>query len=170
MPESDGRTAEKSRRTTHRLAMIVILPAAFAALVTVLYVISAHAFSASSDGATVVLEGQAMSAGHLRLGGWSLSLDSFWLVDALFYAVVELFTGVRSVTLYLVPAIIAALVITVGAWLAGWDRRGAGRVAAAATVVALLAFPSFALSNVFLQGALHVGTVLWCLIAFAGGR
>lgn len=148
--------------------MVVILLAAFAALVTVLYGIAAHAFSASSDGATVVLEGQAMSAGHLTLGGWSLSLDSFWLVDALFYAVVELFTGVRSVTLYLVPAIIAALVITVGAWLAGWDRRGSGRVAAAATVVALLAFPSFALSNVFLQGALHVGTVLWCLIAFAG--
>jgi len=167
-PEGDGRTTQEPRPSTHRLALFVILLAAFAALVTILYAIAAHAFSASSDGATVVLEGQAMSAGHLTLGGWSLSLDSFWLVDALFYAVVELFTGLRSVTLYLVPAIIAALVITVGAWLAGWEQRGAGRVAAAATVVALLAFPSFALSNVFLQGALHVGTVLWCLIAFAG--
>jgi hypothetical protein len=153
---------------TYRLTVSVILLAAFAALVAVLYVIAVHAFRASSDGATVVLEGQAMSAGHLTLSGWSLSLDSFWLVDALFYAVVELFTGLRSVTLYLVPAIIAALVIAMGAWLAGRDQRGAGRVAAVATVVALLAFPSFALSNFFLQGPLHVGTVLWCLIAFAG--
>jgi hypothetical protein len=158
----------ESRRTLDRLMVSVVLLSAFVALVAVLYVIAKHAFPGNSDDATVVLEGQAMSTGHLALGGWSLSLDPFWTVDAVFYAVVELFTGLRSVTLYLVPAIIAALVITVGAALAGRGRRGAGRVAATATVVALLAFPSFSLSNVFLQGALHVGTVLWCLIAFAG--
>jgi hypothetical protein len=146
----------------------VILLAAFPVLVTVLYVIGVHAFAANSDCATVVLEGQAMSTGHLMLGGWALSLDSFWSVDAVFYAVVELFTGLHSMTLYLVPAIIAALVIVVSALLAAWGRKGAGRIAGAATVVALLAFPSFSLSNFLLRGAVHVGTVLWCLIAFAG--
>ena len=43
-------------------------------------------------------------------------------------------------------------------------------VAAAVTVVALLALPSQALGGVFLRGPLHVGTALWCLIAFAGLR
>ena len=43
-------------------------------------------------------------------------------------------------------------------------------MAAAATVLALLALPSHSLAVFFLQGPLHVGTVLWCLIAFAGLR
>jgi hypothetical protein len=61
-------------------------------------------------------------------------------------------------------------VIVVGAWLARDGRRGAAGVAAAATVVALLAFPSHVLSVFFLRGPIHVGTVLWCLVAFAGLR
>jgi hypothetical protein len=158
---------EQPGRTRHRFVVSVSLLAAFSLLVTVLYVIGVHAFAANSDCATVVLEGRAMRNGHVLLGGWALSLDSFWSIDAVFYAIVELFTGLRSMTLYLVPAIIAALVIVVAAVLAGWGRRGAGRIVGAATVVALLAFPSYSLSNFFLRGAVHVGTVLWCLIAFA---
>src|SRR5580704_13729438 len=47
---------------------------------------SQHAFLGNSDGATVVLEGQSMSHGNAVLGGWDLSLDSFWSLDVVFYA------------------------------------------------------------------------------------
>jgi len=150
--------------------MPVVGLVAFTALVALLCALSLHNVVGDSDGATVVLEGQSMTGGNALLHGWALSLDSFWTIDALFYMLVEFVTGVRDILLYLVPALIAAMVIFVGAWLARDSRRGAAGVLAAATVVALLAFPSHVLSTFLLRGPLHVGTVLWCLLAFAGLR
>jgi hypothetical protein len=135
-----------------------------------MYQAAVHGTVPDSDGATVVLQGQAMSAGNLTLNGWALSFDPFWTIDAIFYTVAELVAGIQPVLLYLVPAAMAALVIVVAAALARDGQAGAGGVAAAVTVVALLALPSHALSTVFLHGALHVGTALWCLIGFAGLR
>ena len=134
--------------------------AGVAALTAVLYLLSNQTFPADSDGATVVLEGQAMAAGHLTLHGWALSLDSFWSVDAVFYMVAVLLVGVRSALLHLVPAFIAVLVILVGILIAREGRRGAAAVAAAVTVVALLGFPSHYLAYFLLRGPLHVGTTL----------
>jgi hypothetical protein len=161
-------------RVTHsrksRLIALGGVAAGLIVLITLLYVESVHAFAPDSDGATVVLEGQFMKAGHLMLHGWSLSLDSFWTVDAVAYMFVELVTGMKSMLLYLVPAIIAALVVLVGACLARDDRRGVSGFVAGATVVVLLGLPSRVLSSFFVTGPLHVGTALWCLIAFAGLR
>jgi hypothetical protein len=143
---------------------------AYVVLVVLLYASARHAFAGDSDGATVVLQGQAMGGGNLTLHGWALSLDSFWTVDAVVYMLVEWVTGVRDALLFLVPSMIAAAVIIVGALLAKGRRSGVPGVAAAATVVVVLALPSHALANVFLRGPLHVGTALLCLCAFAGLR
>jgi len=151
-------------------ALPLIALAAFFALVALLYAVSFHTIVGDSDGATVILEGQSMTSGHLALHGWALSFDSFWTVDALFYMMIEFITGAREFLLYLVPALIAGLVVVVGAWLARDGRRGAAGVFASVTVVALIGLPSHVLSMFFLRGPLHVGTALWCLIAFAGLR
>ncbi len=166
----DDEVPGRGRSLRRPAAAAGAVAAGFLILVGLLYVTALHASVPDSDGATVVLQGQVMSAGNLTLHNWSLALDPFWTVDALFYTVIERFTGLQAALLYLGPAIIASLVIIVGAALAGDGQRGAARVAAAATVVALLALPSQALGSVFLRGPLHVGTVLWCLIAFAGLR
>jgi hypothetical protein len=137
-----------------------------AALTAFLYEVSTKSFFGDSDGATVVLEGQAMSAGHLTLHGWALAADSFWSVDALFYTVGVGFLGVRPLLLHLVPAFIASLVVLFGIFIAKESRKGAAAVAAALTVFALLALPGRFLSYFLLRGPLHVGTTLWCLIAF----
>jgi hypothetical protein len=147
-----------------------VVAGAFVVLVALLYAAARHAFAGDSDGATVVLQGQAMGSGNLTLHGWALSLDSFWTVDAVVYGLVELVTGMRGSLLFLVPAIIAAAVVVVGVVLARDGRRGTAGVAAGATVVVILALPSHTLANVFLRGPLHVGTALLCLCAFAGVR
>jgi hypothetical protein len=154
-------------RFTLRAAAIA---AGFVIMVVLLYQAALHGNIPDSDGATVVLQGKAMSSGNLLLNGWALSVDPFWTIDAVFYTVIELVTGMRATLLYLVPAIIAALVILVGVILARDRRGGAAGAAATVTVLALLAFPSHALTTDFVHGALHVGTTLWCLIAFAGLR
>ena len=129
---------------------------------------SAHAFLGNSDGATVVLEGQSIAHGNVALGGWDLSLDSFWTLDAQAYALAVAILGVRPVLLNLVPAGIATAVVLGGMALAAW-RAPTRRAAAfgAATVAVILALPSNALAYFLLQGPWHVTTTLACLAAFA---
>jgi hypothetical protein len=155
---------EKRTGTRGLLALGAVL--SVAALTAFLYEVSTKSFFGDSDGATVILEGQAMSAGHLTLHGWALAADSFWSVDALFYTVGVGFLGIRPLLLHLVPALIASLVVLIGIFIAKENRKGAAGVAGALTVFALLAFPGRFFSYFLLRGPLHVGTTLWCLIAF----
>lgn len=158
------------RPPLRRLLGAALVVAGFALLVLVGYLASVHAFAADSDGATVALEGQAMAHGQWLLAHWAISLDSFWLIDALFYTLGTALLGLHPVLLHLVPAVIAALVVVVGVVLATEHRTRWPAVVAGATVVVLLALPSHALAYFLLRGPLHVGTTLWCLAAFAGLR
>jgi hypothetical protein len=148
-------------------AQVAIGVVVFLGLVVLLDALSVHAVPGNSDGATVVLEGQSLLSGDVTLHHWFLSLDSFWGVDVLFYAVAILVAGLRPEWLNLVPAVIASLVIVVGMAMARGDRSRTAGLAGPLTVVALLAFPTHALAPFWLQGPLHVGTALWCLLAFA---
>ena len=162
---------QRSRRVRRPQALVVVaVVVGMAALVAFFTLASAHAVVGNSDGATVVLEGQAMGSGNVLLHHWSLSYDSFWSVDALFYMLGALAIGVRPVLLHLVPAVLASLVVLTGCALARVGRRGTAAVAAVVTVGALLALPGRVLAVFFFQGPLHVGTILFCLLAFAGLR
>ena len=155
------------KRTWPRTALLAVLGvAALVGLVFLLDAVSAHAYYPDSDGATVLLEGHAMATGHPLLEGWRLSLDSFWSVDALWYLVGVAFAGITPSLLHVIPAVIAAGIIGLGVVMAVEERRGAAAVASAGTVLALLAFPSQALALFLLRGPWHVGTALWCLVAF----
>ncbi len=138
-------------------------------LVGLLYLSSVHSYPGSSDGASVILEGKAL-LGNPTLTHWALSLDSFWLVDAPFYAIAVLLGGVHPQLMHLIPAIMAVGVIGFGAWIA---QRGLGRWAgifAAGTVVVLLGLPTHAFAQFFLIGPFHVATTLFCLVAFVALR
>jgi hypothetical protein len=155
------------RRAGVRAATVAALLAVSVGSVALLDVIVRSVAIGDSDGATVILEGQTMSAGHLLLPAWSLSLDSFWSIDAIFYAIAVHLFGVRGNLIFLVPAVIAAVVILVTATMA-MDRRislaaGAGALA----TIGVLALPSRAFAVYFVEGPFHVGTTLWCLLAFA---
>jgi hypothetical protein len=111
-----------------------------------------------------------MSGGNFTLNHWALSLDSFWLVDVLLYAIAVLVGGVHHQLMNLVPAIIAAAVVVTGAWIA---HRGYVRwagVISAGTVIVILGLPTHAFAGFYLLGPLHVATTLWCLAAFIALR
>jgi hypothetical protein len=129
---------------------------------------SFHIVTISPDGSTVLLEGQALGAGNLTLHGWLLALDSFWTVDAPFYAVGVWIFGVTPLLLNLVPAAIAVLVVVVASRLAADGRDGVPRVAAIVVVLALLALPGPDLTDYLLQGPWHIATALCCLLAYLG--
>ncbi len=149
-----------------RIGTAVLAVAAVVGLFLLLYAVSEHAGPGNSDSATVVLEGQAMAHGNVLLHGWSMSLDSFWTIDALWYLLASLLWGAQPILIHAVPAAIATAVIVIGVVMAVDERRGAAAVAGAATVLVILGLPTHALAVFFLLGPLHVGTVLWCLVAF----
>ncbi len=162
--------ASPATSSTRRLALLGACAVGLVVLVGLLYLSSVHSSPGSSDGATVILEGQAMSGGNFMLNHWALSLDSFWLVDVLAYAVAVLIGGVHPQLLHLVPSLVAVGVICVSAWIAQRGRDGWAGVAAAAAVVVMLGLPTHAFAEFFLMGPLHVTTTLWCLVAFIALR
>ena len=166
-PKATRHASMKSRAALSLAAATTVGTAAW------LSELSRHVSSGNSDGATVVLEGQAISSGHLFLSGWSLSLDSFWTVDALFYALAVRLFGLRAGLLSVVPGVIAALVILVSAYIASDRRQEPEGLIGVVVILGVLAFPSRAMALFLLQGPLHVATLLWCLLAFvsvASGR
>jgi hypothetical protein len=144
--------------------------AGLAGLVVLLYATSAHDRAGTSDTATVILEGQAIAAGHLLLHGWTLTFASYWTSDATFYAAAVGFGGLRPGLLYAGPAVIAALVIAAGVFIAREGRRGAPALVGGAAVVALLAFATPALAFYLVGRGFHVGTALYALVVFAALR
>ena len=133
-----------------------------------LFDLSRHAVSENSDSATVALEGQAMLHGNVLLNHWTISLDSFWSIDALFNAVFSGVLGLRAALVNVVPAVIAVLVVALGALVAVLDSTRSRASCAVPVVATMLLLPGHALSFFFLQGPWHIGTALWCLIAFLG--
>jgi hypothetical protein len=153
------------------LAFAALGALAIVGVFVLLYAAARHAYTGDSDGATVLLEGHSMASGHPLLDGWAISLDSFWTIDALWNLVAVAIVGIRPALLYAVPAAIATATIAVGVVIAmRGRRRWPAAATAGATVVGVLAFPSHALARFFLRGPLHVGTALWCLVAFLAIR
>ena len=157
----------------HRLrrGWLFALPAVTGLMVW-MYALTVHANSTAvnSDGATVILQGRSMASGNLLLHGWILSLDSWWTLDVVFYAVVTAVTGVRAELLLVGPALIAGLVVVVGAVIARRGRRGPAAVAGMTAVVAVLALPTHTLASNLMCGPIHVSTALYALVAFVGLR
>lgn len=159
-------SSPKRSRARRRVGLAFGFVIATTLLTALFNAASVHALTGNSDGATVVLEGLDLRHGNLALNGWSLSLDSFWSVDVLFYAGAVLVAGFRSGYVHLIPSLLAALTVLVGVVLSCRGRRGWLAVASATVVLLALALPAHALAFFLLQGPWHVGTTLYCLVAF----
>lgn len=146
-------------------ALLAVLAGAVG-LFYLLFAASIHAYLPDSDSATVVLEANSMLHGHALLSSWAISLDSFWLVDTLWYMAAVAVAGIHPYLMHAVPALIATFVILLGVLMALEERRGASRVVAGGVVIAIIGLPSEAWATFFLRGPWHVGTLLWALVAF----
>src|SRR5271157_2885428 len=94
-----------------RLGTVVRAFSALAVLVMMLDAISARVYAGGSDRATAILEGQSVSSGNVLLHGWILTHDSFWTIDAFFYALALRVGGLRPGLLNLEPALAVAIAV-----------------------------------------------------------
>ena len=152
--------------TARRVRTVVRALFASTGLVLVLDAISARVYAGGSDRATAILEGQAVGSGNVLLHGWILTHDSFWTIDAFFYALAVRIGGLRPGLLNLEPALAVAIAVVAGAFVASRGHRGGAAIAGATTAVVLLAFPTNAMSSFLLGGPDHVSTAVLALLAF----
>ncbi|HTV10252.1 MAG TPA: hypothetical protein VME20_00185 [Acidimicrobiales bacterium] len=153
-------------RPVRRLTAGVAAAGVFVGLVALLYYASTRTLRADSDAASTMLQGISMSHGNLGLQGWRLSLDSFWLSDTVVFALLVTLFGVKYQLMYLMPAVVAVVLVFLGMYLASAHRRRGAALAGALTVFALIGLPSSFLANKLLQSPVHVVTALWCLLSF----
>ncbi len=142
------------------------------AVVTWLWVLTHHVNGAavSSDGATVMLEADAVLHGNLVLHGWWLSLDSWWTLDVVVFAAAMGVVVSYPALLLVVPALVAGLAVVAGVVLARRGQRGAPAWAGSLLVVGVLAFPGHPLATQFLASPWHQTTILYALAAFIALR
>jgi len=155
------------RATARRVGTAAVGSSAFAGLVLILYATSARVYAGGSDRATSILEGQAMGSGNVLLHGWILTRDSFWTTDALFYALAVRVDGLKPSLMHWEPAVVGAIAVLVGALVASRGHRAGAAMAGAATAVALLALPTYAMASFLFGSAFHVSTAVLALFAFA---
>jgi hypothetical protein len=154
------------RATAWRVGTLAGTLVALAGLALMFDAISARLYAGGSDRATAILEGQAVGSGNVLLHGWILTHDSFWTIDAFFYALAVRIGGLRPGLLNLEPALAVAIAVVVGAFVASRGYRRAAAIAGAATAVVLLAFPTNAMASFLLGGPDHVSTAVLALFAF----
>ena len=158
--------ADVEHATARRVRTVGRALLAFAVLALMLDAISTRVYTGGSDRSTAILEGQAVGSGNVLLHGWILTHDSFWTIDAFFYALAVRVGGLRPGLLNLEPALAVAIAVVVSAFVASRGHRGGAAIAGAATAVVLLVFPTYAMSSFLLGGPDHVSTAVLALLAF----
>jgi hypothetical protein len=169
-PAPDDRARAGRYSVGPRPVVWLALLVAGVGLVVLFYAGSEHSVASTSDNATLVLQGRSLADGNVLLNHWNLSQDSFWTLDVLFNAVGYAVIGIRPALLYLVPAVVATLVVLVGVLIARDNRKTAAAGAGAIAVILVLAFPTSFMASFFLHGGLHIVTALATLLAFYAMR
>ncbi len=115
----------------------------------------------NSDGASNVLQAQAMLHGNLLLHGWWISDVSFYTTELPEYMLVEAFRGLRPDVVHVCGALTYTLTVLLAALVARGRARGRAGVVRALLVGGIMLAPGiFGGTQVFLENPDHAGTVI----------
>jgi hypothetical protein len=121
----------------------------------------------NSDGASDVLQAQAMLHGNVLLKGWWSGDASFSTTELPEYALVELFRGVRPEVVHICGALTYTLMVLLAALLARGRATGrAGLIRALVAGGIMLAPAILGGSEVYLENPNHAGTAVPILALF----
>ena len=115
----------------------------------------------NSDGASNVLQAQAMLHGNPLLKGWWTSDVSFYTTELPEYMLVELFRGVRPDVVHIAGALGYTLAILLAALLARGKAKGWAGIIRALLAAGIMLAPSIVGgTEVFLENPDHAGTAV----------
>src|SRR5215472_15609104 len=115
----------------------------------------------NADGASVMLQAQAMLHGNVLLSGWWTADVSFYTTELPVYMLVEVFRGLRPDVVHICGALSYTLTVLLAALLARGRATGrAGAVRALLAAGILLAPGILGGTQVFLENPDHAGTAV----------
>ena len=123
--------------------------------------------SMSSDPANSALQAWDMLHGHLLLHGWIVGDTTFYTFELPLIAFVEIFFGLRILSVQVAVALVYLIVTACAVALAVTDSRGASRAVRAGVVVAVLAAPALVISDMWIPLGFpdHTGTTVFLLVS-----
>jgi hypothetical protein len=122
----------------------------------------------TSDGANNALQAWDILHGNLVLHGFILGDVTFYTFELPLIAVLEFFLGLHADTMHVAEALIYLIVTAFAVAIAVTDTRGLARVIRASVVVAALAAPTLARSDLWIPLGIpdHTGTTAFLLASF----
>ena len=119
----------------------------------------------NSDGASNILQAQAMLHGNLLLSGWQTSDVSFYTTELPEYMLVVALRGLRPDVVHIAGALAYTLTVLLAAFLARGRATGRAGVVRALLAGAIMIAPSIAGgTEVFLENPDHAGTAVPILL------
>jgi hypothetical protein len=152
------RSARAARSPWRRLAWAVALAVALAALF-LLSLSQSRSSALSSDGASNILQAQAMLHGNPLLRGWWTSDVSFYTTELPEYALAVAARGLSPDVVHICGALTYTLTVALAGLLARGRATGAAGLRRAGIAVAIMLAPSvLGGTEVFLENPDHFGT------------
>lgn len=136
----------------------------FFLLISLLYYGLALKSNLHSDSTNLLLLANDITKGNIFLQDWFLVNKSFYTSDIPFYVIGILIFGFSHYLMYIVPAIIYALVATLSSWIS-YIQSGRSLKSALVTFV-IIGIPGLYTSNLVLIGGSHTGTLFFVLVSF----
>lgn len=130
-----------------------------------LYIVLSYTVTPNSDNTVPLLEAQSILHGNIFLRGWWVSPDTFYWTDLPFYVVAEAFAGLRPALMHVVPAFIFTLTVLTGTYLINERVPSRVRWLAIGVFLVVVGAPVNYAAGFLLLGPLHVGTLLFVIIA-----
>lgn len=120
----------------------------------------------NADNGSIIMEANSMIHSSHMLKGWFMPSDNFITIDIPFY-VIALLLGLKfSVLLKAIPAMLFTFAILLSVFLATRGLNLKRSILATLSVLGFIGFPSYEVLGQVLQGPIHVGTIVFTLVAF----
>jgi hypothetical protein len=124
---------------------------------------AAQTWLPNSDNSSAVLFGWSQLHGNLVLSGWKLGADPFWTSEAPLFALADAVFGPSRIVVAVVATSVWAALGAAVAFLASRAAAPGRRPLAAVLGFTVMAAPVVGL----LEGPIHVGTALFCVVGLA---
>jgi hypothetical protein len=155
-----GRIAAPGRRLLYGGGLLLVV----LGLVT-LYFLQSRVGPFNSDGASMILQAQAMLHGNVLLQGWQTADVSFYTTELPEYVLAVALRGLRPDVVHICAALTYTLTVLLAAFLARGRATGRAGVIRALLAGAIMLAPSISGgTEVFLENPDHAGTAVPILV------
>jgi hypothetical protein len=139
-------------------------------LIAYLYILGLHIHWGNADLVRGLLQGADMARGNLLLSHWYSGPDSYWTIDLPAFTSAIMMVGSKVALLHVVSAVFWASLITAGAFIAATGLHRLSKWVSITALFLILGLPNLELTRYLAPTMVHVGTIVFTLLAFIGLR